>query len=43
MHGGAEFITTHNLKDFPADILAAHNLIAERPDAFVCRLINGNP
>ncbi|MEU8003461.1 PIN domain-containing protein [Catellatospora sp. NPDC049111] len=36
---GAHSIITWNLRDFPADRLAAHGLHAQTPDDFICALI----
>ncbi len=33
-------IVTHNLKDFPNDILAKHNVVAISPDDFLLKLVN---
>lgn len=38
----AEAIVTFNLKDFSPDALAAHSIIAEHPDTFLCRLYGDN-
>jgi len=37
--GGATMIVTFNLRDFPADALAAHGLSASDPDRFIARLV----
>jgi predicted nucleic acid-binding protein len=41
--GGASVIVTRNLKDFPAEILDAHDIEAQHPDEFVRRLIDLAP
>lgn len=43
IHGGAEVMLTFNLKDFPADTLAGHNIQAVHPDAFIESLIEDDP
>ena len=43
IHGGASMIVTSNLKEFPAAVLATHNITAQHPDAFVLRLLNDDP
>ena len=40
--GGADFIVTRNLRDFPADRLAPHGLAAQHPDAFVVELFEAD-
>ena len=35
-------IVTRNLRDFPADRLAPHALVAEHPDAFVAGLLESD-
>lgn len=37
--GQADTIVTHNLKDFPADILSVYNIQAQHPDNFIFRLL----
>ena len=39
IRGRADVIVTRNLRDFPADRLAPHALVAEHPDAFVAGLL----
>jgi len=39
IHGGANVIITANLRDFPADALAPHQIEAVHPDSFVARLL----
>ncbi len=43
-HSGADVVTiiTWNLKDFDRKELAAAGVIAENPDAFLCRLLTGS-
>jgi predicted nucleic acid-binding protein len=43
IHGGASVIVTANLRDFPADVLAAHSIEAQHPDAFVSTRLDENP
>lgn len=43
IHCGARFILTFNLKDFPAPILAQHDIEAIVPDAFLSELLASNP
>ena len=43
IRGGAQLIVTVNLKDFPEDILAAHDIVAMHPDDFVLDLIDLGP
>ncbi len=38
----AEVIVTHNLKDFPDDILGQYNCHAEHPDEFIVNLLDLN-
>lgn len=38
----AATIVTFNLKDFQADALAPHGVVAEHPDVFLCRLYGDN-
>src|SRR5262249_5087261 len=40
IHGGAGVIVTSNLRDFPADVLAAYAIDAQRPDTFVGALLD---
>lgn len=42
IHCGAEFIVTFNLKDFPALILAEHEIQAVAPDEFLIQLFASN-
>jgi hypothetical protein len=35
VRGGATFIITHNLRDFPATALAKHQIVATTPDDFL--------
>lgn len=39
----AEVIVTFNLKDFPADMLASHNIEAQHPDEFLVSLFDAAP
>lgn len=39
IHSRSSRIITLNLKDFPAQVLAQHNIIAQPPDAFLCELL----
>ena len=39
----AEVIVTWNLRDFPADVLAAFEIVAQTPDDFLCVLLDQNP
>jgi len=41
--GRADVIVTRNLRDFPADRLAPHALVAEHPDAFVAGFLESDP
>ena len=41
--GGAGVIVTRNLKDFPPEVLDAHDIEAQHPDEFVRRLIELAP
>jgi hypothetical protein len=43
IHGGANIIVTVNLRDFPADRLAAHGIAALHPDPFICRILENEP
>lgn len=36
--GGAEFLMTKNLKDFPTKVLARHDIIRREPDGFLLEL-----
>jgi predicted nucleic acid-binding protein len=42
-HGGASVIVTANLRDFPAEVLAAHGIEAQNPDAFVNARLDEHP
>lgn len=42
IEGGADVIATRNLRDFPADLLAPHGLVAQPPDAFIVDLLNAD-
>ncbi|WP_428393217.1 PIN domain-containing protein [Lichenicoccus sp.] len=39
----AETILTKNLRDFPASALAPFGIVAVHPDAFMCKLFDGDP
>jgi predicted nucleic acid-binding protein len=41
--GRADVIVTHNLKDFPAAVLARYGIRAEHPDEFVRHLLDLSP
>jgi len=41
--GRADVIVTHNLKDFPAPVLAQYGIRAEHPDEFVRHLLDLSP
>ena len=43
IHGGADFIVTRTLRDFPVGQLAPHGLVAQHPDAFVAGLFAADP
>lgn len=43
IHAGAEAIITFNLKDFPANPLATHGIVAMHPDEFVAALFDAAP
>ena len=43
IHGGAEWIITFNLKDFPIASLHPHQMEALHPDDFVCQLMDNTP
>jgi predicted nucleic acid-binding protein len=40
VRGRADVIVTYNLKDFPADMLALHSIVAQHPDEFIKHLLN---
>src|ERR1700722_11940696 len=43
IHCGARVIVTANLRDFPADTLALHEIEARHPDAFILGLLTASP
>ena len=43
IHGSASVIVTANLKDFPATVLAPHNIVAQHPDTFMRALFDADP
>ena len=43
IEGGADVIVTRNLRDFPADRLAPHDLTAQHPDVFIADLFDADP
>lgn len=43
IHAGTQAIVTFNLKDFPADALAVHNIQALHPDDFLVSLLDVEP
>lgn len=43
IHAQADVILTSNLRDFPAAALAPHDLVAQRPDEFLTRLVEQHP
>ncbi|HEV3051791.1 MAG TPA: PIN domain-containing protein [Longimicrobium sp.] len=43
LKAGANRIVTHNLKDFPAEALQPHGIVASHPDDFICDLIRMDP
>ncbi len=43
IHGGASVIVTANLKDFPAEALSPHQIVAQAPDEFIRGLLLANP
>ncbi|MES1260200.1 MAG: PIN domain-containing protein [Acidobacteriota bacterium] len=43
IRGGAEFIVTCNLKDFPGEMLARFDIEARHPDDFLLSLIDAAP
>ena len=40
IHGGADIVVTRNLRDFPAERLVPHGLVAQHPDAFIAELFD---
>ncbi len=42
VYAQAEIVVTFNLKHFPSRALASHNVVAEHPDVFLCRLCDNN-
>jgi predicted nucleic acid-binding protein len=43
IEAGADTLLTWNLKDFPAEELARHGVVAESPDTFLARLLADHP
>ena len=43
IHSNANIIVTFNLKDFPAETLAAHGITAQHPDKFIFNLLDASP
>jgi hypothetical protein len=43
IHCGARVIVTANLRDFPREILALHDIEAQHPDAFILGLLTNFP
>ncbi len=43
VHGGAGFIVTFNLSDFPVSVLSQYRIEAVHPDEFVARLWDESP
>lgn len=43
IHGGAKYIVTSNLRDFPARTLAPRGIEAISPDAFAMRVVGARP
>lgn len=41
--GQADVIVTHNLRDFPAEALAGHDIAAQHPDEFIRHLLDLSP
>ena len=42
IHGGADIVVTRNLRDFPAERLTPHGLVAQHPDAFIAELFEAD-
>lgn len=43
IQGSCDVILTHNLKHFPADALASHGIVAQKPDDFLVPILLANP
>lgn len=43
IQGSCGVILTHNLKHFPADALAPHGIVAQKPDDFLVPILLANP
>lgn len=43
IHAGAQVIVTKNLKDFPPEVLVAHDVVAQDPDDFLLDLHGREP
>lgn len=43
IQGSCDVILTHNLRHFPADALAPHGIVAQKPDDFLVPLLLANP
>jgi hypothetical protein len=43
IHGGAKIIVTANIRHFPSNALAPHNIVAREPDEFIRGLLEAHP
>jgi len=43
IQGSCSTILTHNLKDFPTDVLRPHGIVAQKPDDFLMPILLANP
>lgn len=43
IHGACSVILTNNLRHFPADVLAPHGIMAQKPDDFLAPILLMNP